>query len=215
MGPRSSISGELPIESYFSSAGRTAGPSGSKGNRTLKRKNAVDASGSDAEWAPTKKHKTKAPSKGSHTRPESNHTRSNELRVSGASRTTSMPTPNSIMKPPPRPSVRIPDDMDVISITSSSPTQMAPLSDRATAHPSSKNTFTDFGLPMPQTVSHGSKTRSRADSASHLHPGRKVDRSSLKRRPDLKPNRRRPYYTFSPYYSAFSAHSTLFPMLCR
>lgn len=70
MGPRPSISGELPIESYFGSAGRTAGPSGSKENRSLKRKNALDASGSDGERAPTKKHKTKAPSKGSHTGPE-------------------------------------------------------------------------------------------------------------------------------------------------
>ena len=45
---------------------------------------------------------------------------------------------------------------------------MAPLSARATAHPSSKNSSSGFGLPTPQTVSHGSKTRSRADSASHL-----------------------------------------------
>jgi hypothetical protein len=71
MGPRPSISGELPLESYFSSAGRTAGPSGTKGNRSLKRKNAVDASESDAAWAPTKKPKMKAPSKSSHAGPES------------------------------------------------------------------------------------------------------------------------------------------------
>ena len=45
---------------------------------------------------------------------------------------------------------------------------MAPLSARATAHPSSKNSSSGFGLPTPQTVSHGSRTRSRADSASHL-----------------------------------------------
>ncbi|KAN0127484.1 hypothetical protein V8E53_014696 [Lactarius tabidus] len=171
MGPRPSISGELPLESYFSSAGRTAGPSGTKGNRSLKRKNAADASESDAAWAPTKKPKMKAPCKSSHAGPESkaDHTRSKELRVSGASRTTSMPTPNSIMKPPLRPPVHIPDDVDVISIPSSSPTQTAPLSARATAHSSSKNTSSLFGLPTPQTVSHGSRTRSRADSASRLH----------------------------------------------
>jgi hypothetical protein len=43
---------------------------------------------------------------------------------------------------------------------------MAPFSARVTA----QNTSSGFGLPMPQTVSHGSKTRSRADSASHLFP---------------------------------------------
>ena len=58
---------------------------------------------------------------------------------------------------------------DVISITSSSPTQTAPLSARATANSSSINTFSVFGLPTPQIVSHESKTRSRADSASQLH----------------------------------------------
>ena len=58
----------------------------------------------------------------------------------------------------------------MISITSSSPTQTAPLSARATANSSSINTFSVFGLPTPQTVSHESKTRSRADSASsQLH----------------------------------------------
>ena len=74
MSPRTSITGELPIESYFSSAGRTAGPSGSKENKSLKRKNLLNASGSNAEWSATKKHKTKAPSKGPHTRPESSET---------------------------------------------------------------------------------------------------------------------------------------------
>ena len=59
----------------------------------------------------------------------------------------------------------------MISITSSSPTQTAPqaLSARATAHSSSKNTSSVFGLPTPQTVSHGSKSRSRAHSASQPH----------------------------------------------
>ena len=59
----------------------------------------------------------------------------------------------------------------MISITSSSPTQTAPqaLSARATAHSSSKNTSSVFGLPTPQTISHGSKSRSRADSASQSH----------------------------------------------
>lgn len=46
---------------------------------------------------------------------------------------------------------------------------MAPVGTRVTAHPSSKNTSSGFGLPTPQTVSHGSKTRSRADSASRLY----------------------------------------------
>lgn len=44
---------------------------------------------------------------------------------------------------------------------------MAPLSARATAHSSPKNSSNGFGLPTPQTISHGSRTRS--DSASHLH----------------------------------------------
>lgn len=166
MGPRLSISGELPIDSYFSSAGRTAGPSVSKENRSLKRKNAVDAAGGDAERASTKKHKTKTPSKGSQTgsEPKTVHTRSKELRVPSTSRTTSMPTPSSITKQPRQPSV------DVISVASPSPAQMSPLSARVTAHPSSRNTSSGFGLPTPQTVSHGSKSRSRADSASHIFP---------------------------------------------
>ncbi|KAH9050008.1 hypothetical protein EDB84DRAFT_1450453 [Lactarius hengduanensis] len=171
MGPRSSISGELPIDSYFSSLGRTAGPSGSKENRSLKRKNALDAVEGDAERTSTKKHKTKAPSKGSQTRPESKtgHTRSKEFRASSASKTTSMPTPNSITKQPLQPPVPVPVDGVAISVASPSPPQMALLSARVTAHPSSKNTSSGFGLPTPQTVSHGSKTRSRADSASHLY----------------------------------------------
>jgi hypothetical protein len=44
---------------------------------------------------------------------------------------------------------------------------MVPLSARATAHSSSKDFSGGFGLPTPQTISHGSKTRS--DSALHLH----------------------------------------------
>jgi hypothetical protein len=74
MSPRTSISGELPIESYFSSAGRTAGPSGRKENKSIKRKNVLDASGRDAEWELTKKHKTKALTKGPHTGPEYSET---------------------------------------------------------------------------------------------------------------------------------------------
>ena len=123
MGPRSSISGELPIESYFSSAGRTAGPSGSKENKSLKRKNARDASDCDASWAPTKKPRTNAPESSEICAlnrflnmlnglfSETNHSRSKELRVPSASRTTSMPIPNSSMKPPLRPPVQIPDDV--------------------------------------------------------------------------------------------------------
>ncbi|KAH9062138.1 hypothetical protein EDB87DRAFT_1609550 [Lactarius vividus] len=172
MGPRSSISGELPIDSYFSSLGRTAGPSGSKENRSLKRKNALDTvegdAEQDAEWTSTKKHKTKTPPKGSQTRHESKtgHTRSKKFRASSASRTTSMPTPNSITKEPLQLPVLVPVDVVAISVA---PPQMAPLSARVTTHPSLKNTSDAFGLSTPQTVSHGSKTRSRADSASHLY----------------------------------------------
>lgn len=123
MGPRSSISGELPIESYFSSGGRTAGPSVSKENRSLKRKNARDASDSDSSWALTKKPRTNAPESSeicaqnrslnilNRLFSETGRSRSKELRVPSASRTTSMPTPNSIMKPPLRPQVQIPDDV--------------------------------------------------------------------------------------------------------
>jgi hypothetical protein len=38
MSLRSSLTGELPIDSYFGTAGRTAGPSGNKENKSLKRK---------------------------------------------------------------------------------------------------------------------------------------------------------------------------------
>ncbi|KAI9466812.1 hypothetical protein BJY52DRAFT_20668 [Lactarius psammicola] len=171
MGPRPSISGELPIDSYFSSAGRTVGPSWSRENGSLKRKNARDAADGDAEWVSTKKYKTKTPSKGSQTRPESktDYTQSKEFRVSSASRTTSMPTPNSITKQPLKPSAKIPVDVGAISVASPPPARMAPLSARVTAHPPSENTSGGFGLPTPQTVSHGSKTRSRADSASRLY----------------------------------------------
>ncbi|KAI9448239.1 hypothetical protein H4582DRAFT_1899401 [Lactarius indigo] len=168
MGPRPSISGELPIDSYFSSLGRTMGPSGSKDNRSFKRKNALDAAESDAERTSTKKLKTKTPSKGSQARHESktDHTRSKG--VSSTSRTTSMPTPNSMTKQSLPPSVLVSLDADVIS-TVSSPMQTVSLSPRVTVHPSSENSSGGFGLPTPKTVSHGSKTRSRADSASCLH----------------------------------------------
>ncbi len=90
-----------------------------------------------------------------------------------------MPTPNSIMKQPLEPPGQFPVDAvrrrflslilfqysfkDAISVTSPPPAPMVP------AHPSSKNATSGLGLPTPQTVSHGSKTRSRADSPSHLH----------------------------------------------
>ncbi|KAH9007026.1 hypothetical protein EDB86DRAFT_2869612 [Lactarius hatsudake] len=204
MSPRSSISGELPIDSYFNSLGRTAGPSRSKENRSLKRKNALDAVEGDAEWTSTKKHKTKTPSKGSQKKPESKtgHTRSKEFRASSESRTTSIPTPNSITKQPIQPPVPVPVDGVAISVASPSP-QMALLSARVTAHPSSKNTSSGFGLPTPQTVSHGSKTRSRADSASHLYSiteSRSVAQSGLSvRSPSPKtPTRPKPKVDSAP-----------------
>ncbi|KAH9077385.1 hypothetical protein EDB83DRAFT_1703190 [Lactarius deliciosus] len=188
MGPRSSISGELPIDSYFSSLGRTAGPSRSKENRSLKRKDALDAVEGDAEWTSTKKHKTKTPSKGSQTRPESKtgHIRSKEFRASSASRTTSMPIPNSITKQPLQPPVPVPVDgvrrvffgcYIFPNIPSRSPSlslhhllrKRLFLALESRHIHSSKNTSSGFGLPTPQTISHGSKTRSRADSASHLY----------------------------------------------
>jgi len=57
MGPHSSISGELPIDSYFSSVGAIS----NKDNGSRKRRTGTGAD--DANWTQTKKQRTTQPSK--------------------------------------------------------------------------------------------------------------------------------------------------------
>lgn len=63
MGPRTSISGELPIHSYFSSSSKTAGTSGNTEDRSLKRRTEADPT-DDVKLSTTKKQRTKRPSEG-------------------------------------------------------------------------------------------------------------------------------------------------------
>ena len=63
MGPHTSISGELPIHSYFSSSNKTASISGNKEDKSLKRRTEADAT-NDAKLSSMKKQKTKRPSEG-------------------------------------------------------------------------------------------------------------------------------------------------------
>jgi hypothetical protein len=60
MGPRTSLSGELPIDSYFRFSSKTAGTSGNKEKRSLKRRTEADAP--DEAFSSTKKQRTKRPS---------------------------------------------------------------------------------------------------------------------------------------------------------
>lgn len=68
MGPRPSISGELPIDSYFGSTGKTAGTIGNKENglSSLKRTSGADAD--NESRTSTKRQKTKQHTKGTNLR---------------------------------------------------------------------------------------------------------------------------------------------------
>jgi len=64
MGPRPSISGELPIDAFFISSSKTAGTTRNKENRSLKRRTVLAADADDPNPSLTKKQRTKQPSEG-------------------------------------------------------------------------------------------------------------------------------------------------------
>ena len=124
--PRQSISGELPIDTYFSSAGTIR----KKENGSLKRRTGADAD--DANRTRTKKQRTKQPSKGTNLEAQEK-SRSGMSRnifgrriaewqrlgsadarpkaVTGVFATTDIPTPISVAKLPRSASSQMPADM--------------------------------------------------------------------------------------------------------
>ena len=134
MGPRSQISGELPIDSYFNSAGTVRRKDGS-----MKRRTGADAD--DANRTRTKKQRTKEPSKGANLEAQEK-SRSSMSRnifgrriaewqrlgsadvrpkaVTGVFATTSIPTPISLAKLPRSASSQVHTDMVKDSVFESS-----------------------------------------------------------------------------------------------
>jgi hypothetical protein len=134
MGPRSSISGELPIDSYFGSVGAIS----NKENGSRKRKTGAASGADEANWTQTKKQRTTQPRKATNLEAQgksrsgmiynffrreycllatsclgSVEARRQKVATAGVSktRTTSIPTPISAVKLPHSTSSRVPADM--------------------------------------------------------------------------------------------------------
>jgi len=158
MSPRSSISGELPIESYFNTSGGPAGTIGNKENTSLKRRS-TDTN--DANRASTKKQRrgerTGQSSKGKNLEIQGKfRPRVEEARpqpVPRSSETTSIRTPISVAKPRRSTSARAPADVEAGTISSSFQ-QATPLKAGDTLTPA-RNSASGSSLPTPQTVPHG------------------------------------------------------------
>ncbi|KAH9963123.1 hypothetical protein BC827DRAFT_144744 [Russula dissimulans] len=170
MSPRSSISGELPIESYFNTSGGPAGTIGNKENTSLKRRN---TNTNDANRVSTKKQRrgeqTGQSSKGKNFeiqgkfRPRAE--KAPPQPVPRSSGTTSIRTPSSVAKPP--------------RLTSATPLEAG---DTLTP---ARNTASGSGLPTPQTVPHGggrTGSRTGTDAVDSAEPSG-VSRSAMRNGP--------------------------------
>ncbi|KAI0254354.1 hypothetical protein BJV78DRAFT_1351258 [Lactifluus subvellereus] len=171
MSPRSSVTGELPIDSYFGLTSRTAGVSGNKENKSLKRKTRDDAL---TERASTKKQKTKTPPKGTNQKTQANlnFEKAEPARsevISGAFGTASMPTPVSLAKLPPLRSLRMSAGVGVVATTSPSTSRTTLLSSAKDVGCSEGDALRVSALPTPQTVSYEQKKRPRTDAVSRPH----------------------------------------------
>ncbi|KAI0003050.1 hypothetical protein BJV74DRAFT_568838 [Russula compacta] len=199
MGPRPSISGELPIDSYFGSTGKTAGTIGNKDNDLSSLKRRAGATADNENRTSTKKQKTKQHAKGTNFGiQEKSHSvisaavRARPNAIPNASGTTSIPTPISVVKLPRSTSSRKPADIEVITVTSSSPPRATPLNAGDAVDPAG-DTVIGSSLPTPRTVSHEGKKNHRTNPAARLPTAPAVSQqsgpvtSSILLRPPLTP----------------------------
>ncbi|KAH9999363.1 hypothetical protein BJV77DRAFT_1121581 [Russula vinacea] len=221
MGPRPSISGELPIHSYFNSAGATW----NKDKGSTKRRTAADAD--EANRTRPKRQRTGQSSKGNNLEvqeksrsdgivewhPDGSAEVRTKAQVTGVSGTTSIPTPISVVKLPHSTSSRAPADMEVIIITSSSPPR-ATLLDTEDAVRTARDTASRSSLPTPQTVSRAAKKNFRTDAVPPPTPtvSRSVMNSgptipSFPQRPPLTPSRPRSKANHIPLVHRTTPHS--------
>ncbi|KAI0303202.1 hypothetical protein BC826DRAFT_336397 [Russula brevipes] len=183
MAPRPSISGEIPIDSYFGSAGRAADSTlaGNKENSSLKRRSGTDQQG--ANRTSTKKQRIKQPSKCTNLdTQETSFSVTIEAQPkpgSSGSRTTSLPTPVSVAKLPPSASSRVPVDVEVLTLTTSSPPPRTTSLNAEDAARHAGNTESRTGLPTPQTVCHEGRQKLRTDAAAHFPTASTASRSVM------------------------------------